>query len=67
MEKLTITKDLLDELKTKRGGYPADALKELGVSWPPKKGWAKRLHGRLIPKHKYELIKRIIIDYDNKR
>lgn len=36
-------KEKLELLKTSKGGYTKEALKSLGVSWPPKKGWKTEL------------------------
>lgn len=41
--KLYTIEEFLDSLKTPRGGYTRDTLAQLGVSWPPKKGWKSEL------------------------
>lgn len=36
-------KNFLEHIKTPRGGYTRAQLDFLGVSWPPQKGWKKKL------------------------
>ena len=36
-------KEKIESLKTSKGGYTKEALASLGVTWPPQKGWKKRL------------------------
>lgn len=43
---MNITKEYIESLKTDQGGWTKKDLKKLGVSWPPKKGWKKRLLSR---------------------
>ncbi len=38
-----MTHQELELLKTPKGGYTRATLEKLGVSWPPKKGWRKKL------------------------
>lgn len=33
----------IEELKSSNGGWTKESLKSLGVSWPPIKGWKKKL------------------------
>jgi len=40
---MKITLELLERLKSKRGGYTRNALQLLGVSWPPPRGWRRKL------------------------
>lgn len=40
---MKITKEYLESLKTEKGGYTKETLAKLGVSWPPPKGWKKKL------------------------
>lgn len=37
------TEEILERLKTKKGGYKRETLKLLGIPWPPPKGWKKDL------------------------
>ena len=34
--------------KTKNGGYKRVQLQAIGVSWPPKQGWPRRVAGKEI-------------------
>lgn len=43
-----ITKEWIDRNKTTAGGWTAAQLSSLGVSWPPKKRWQKKLIGKSI-------------------
>ena len=42
-QKLYTIEEYLDSRKTPNGGYTKDTLREFGVSWPPPKGWKKRI------------------------
>ena len=33
----------IEARRSTKGGYTRDALAEMGVPWPPPKGWKKRL------------------------
>lgn len=35
--------EIIDSFKTDKGAWTKLALAELGVAWPPKKGWRTRL------------------------
>jgi len=48
----TITEEFLDSIKSLGGGYGANLLAELGVSWPPEKGWKNKLIGTKITQGK---------------
>lgn len=48
MEKLKITKQFLKENRTENFGWNRNQLDVLGVTWPPRKGWLKRLIGKEI-------------------
>ncbi|WP_208176588.1 hypothetical protein [Hymenobacter negativus] len=37
------TKEELEQAKSPRGGYTRATLAAWGISWPPLKGWRKRL------------------------
>lgn len=34
---------IIDAFKTDAGGWKRESLALLGVAWPPRKGWRKRL------------------------
>jgi hypothetical protein len=38
-----VTSDELEQAKTAAGGYTREQLATWGVSWPPPKGWKKKL------------------------
>jgi hypothetical protein len=38
-----LTSEDIERLKTDRGGFTRETLASWGVSWPPEKGWKKRL------------------------
>jgi hypothetical protein len=40
-----ITERFLHSMTKKPGAYTREILEELGVKWPPRKGWKKRLIG----------------------
>ena len=43
MSKEESIEDLILRLQSRQGGWSRADLERLGVSWPPKKGWKKRL------------------------
>lgn len=51
-----ITQELIEAARTPAGGFSAARLWLLGVSWPPKKGWRKRIEGKPISRENYCLI-----------
>jgi hypothetical protein len=44
----TITAEWLEQNKTSAGAYSKQQLKVLGIEWPPRKGWQKRVIGTEI-------------------
>ena len=44
----TLNKEHIDMIETPAGGFKRVCLELLGVSWPPKQGWRKRLEGTEI-------------------
>lgn len=44
----TITAEWLEANKTSKGAYTQQQLLVLGVEWPPRKGWQKRVIGAEI-------------------
>lgn len=38
-----VTRDELEQAKTAAGGYTREQLAAWGVSWPPPKGWKKKI------------------------
>jgi len=45
---MTITSELIDQLRTPAGGRTKESLALLGVDWPPQKGWKDRIIGKEI-------------------
>ncbi|GGG61409.1 hypothetical protein [Hymenobacter glacieicola] len=43
-----LTAEMIESLQTPKGGYDRATLAKLGVSWPPPKGWKKRLIGKPV-------------------
>lgn len=54
-----LTQELLDNLKTRNGGYKARQLALLDVEWPPYKGWKKDMIGKKIPLSVYKKIEKL--------
>jgi hypothetical protein len=44
----TITAEWLEQNKTAAGAYSKQQLKVLGIDWPPRKGWQKKVIGTEI-------------------
>ena len=40
------TEEILESLKTNKGGYNQETLRLIGVPWPPPSGWKKDLIAR---------------------
>ena len=45
---MLITREWLEAHKTKDGGWTRQFLTSIGVSWPPKSGWAQEVIGRQL-------------------
>ncbi len=48
-----LSNELLELSKTKTGGYTKEQLNIIGVSWPPPKGWKKKITNTMLP---YDII-----------
>jgi len=46
--KITVTKAFIEEFKTKNGAWTKRQLELVGVRWPPKKGWQRKVIGLQI-------------------
>ena len=42
-EKRYTIEEYLESRKSSNGGYTKATLRDLGVSWPPKKGWKQEI------------------------
>lgn len=58
---MKITEEEIEKARTSKGGWTRDQLAAWGVSWPPQKGWKKRLLGN---KKKKDKVKKIGRDKD---
>ena len=47
-QKFIVTRRWIEAHKTKNGGWKARQLKQLGIEWPPSKGWIDQAVGRQI-------------------
>ena len=47
-KKFIVTRRWIEAHKTKNGGWKARQLKQLGIGWPPVKGWIDQAVGRQI-------------------
>lgn len=45
---ITLTRELILSARTKKGGFTRTQLELLGVKWPPRTPWLKRLVGTQI-------------------
>lgn len=48
-EKMILTKAILQQARTPRGGYTREQLALIGIAWPPVKGWPMRVLGKDFP------------------
>ena len=47
-KRVVVTKELLESVKTHNGGYCKNQMFALGLGWPPKPGWQRRVLGRTV-------------------
>ena len=43
-----VTQEWIEKFNSKDGAWTLDQLEQIGVSWPPLKGWKQRVEGMLI-------------------
>lgn len=55
---ITLTKELLDGLRTPAGGYNQKTTLILGTAWPLESGWRARLVGTEISERNYAAAKK---------
>lgn len=48
---MLLTKDYILKHRTKAGSWTKSQIEALGLKWPPKSGWIKKLEGRFIGKY----------------
>lgn len=64
---MVLKKEHIDSLETGNGGFNKKTLALFGVTWPPKKGWKKRVVGREINEAKYiDLLNHKQLNFKNK-
>jgi hypothetical protein len=54
LESVSITDELIEAGKSKRGGWSKAQLAILGVPWPPESGWKQKVRGRTISQSEAE-------------
>lgn len=52
--KVLLTKQMIEEGLSSKGGYNKKQLEILGVKWPPQKGWKSALVGTMISQKQYQ-------------
>ena len=52
--KVLLTKQMIEEGISSKGGYNKKQLEILGVEWPPQKGWKSALVGTMISQKQYQ-------------
>ena len=45
---MKVTEEFIKKGKTLKGGYTKKQLEILGISWPPQKGWVKKVLNKEI-------------------
>lgn len=50
---MVLTAKIIDAGASTNGGWNKEQLAILGISWPPVKGWKRRLIGTQISEHQY--------------
>ena len=48
-EIFVVTAEWIDEYATPNGAWTASKLEQIGVTWPPPRGWKRGAVGRVIP------------------
>lgn len=51
---MILSKQAIDQGRSDRGGLNREQLAILGVSWPPKHGWERRIIGKEISVREYD-------------
>ena len=46
---IEVTKELIESIKSDRGGFTKVNLKKIGVEWPLTSGWKQRAIGTFVP------------------
>ena len=48
----TLTEELIEQARSKNGGWSKQQLEIIGVDWPPTKGWKKNITGEKFKESK---------------
>lgn len=56
---MKLTRNMILSVATKRGGFNWHQLQLLGVGWPPKHGWLRKLVGQEINPATWEMVGRL--------
>ncbi len=51
---MKLTRNLINNCRTDKGGFTAVTLNAFGVAWPSVKGWSRRLIGAEITSENYK-------------
>lgn len=51
MATFVLTRDFIDQGRSRYGGWSREQLALLGVGWPAQKGWARKHVGKSISQH----------------
>jgi hypothetical protein len=54
MKIITLTEELIEALKSERGGFTGETLNALGLKAYPPKGWTFRLRGQQLTEEQYK-------------
>ena len=49
-----LTRAMLEQCRTDKGGFTNATLQALGIDWPPVHGWPRRIVGRSITRDAYQ-------------
>lgn len=56
---MKLTSQNIHECTTPNGGWNKAQLAVLGITWPPEKGWIRRLDGKEITEEEFSEVKRL--------
>ena len=56
-DEIVLTKQILKQLRTRRGGFTRATCEALGVRWPPTRGWLRGLVGLRMRRSTFERIR----------
>ena len=59
-------REKLDALKSEKGGWTRANIESLGVTWPPQRGWQRRLIDECLHDHEIEENNRLEVARDER-